>query len=52
MAHPSPWNLAVLTIADLALVVRALLEERVLGGDERYRTYCARVAWHLVPGVF
>ena len=52
MAHPSPWNLAVLTIADLALVVRALLEERVLGDDERYRTYCTRVAWHLVPGVF
>lgn len=52
MAHPSAWNAAVLTIADLALVLRALLEERVLSDDERYRTYCARVSWHLVPGVF
>jgi protein-S-isoprenylcysteine O-methyltransferase Ste14 len=52
MAHPSAWNAAVLTVADLALVVRALLEERVLGDDERYRTYCTRVTWHLVPGVF
>jgi protein-S-isoprenylcysteine O-methyltransferase Ste14 len=52
MAHPSPWNVAVLTIADLALVVRALLEERVLGGDERYREYCGRVRWHLIPKVF
>jgi len=52
MAHPSAWNVALLTIADVALVLRALLEERVLGADERYRTYCARVSWHLVPGVF
>jgi protein-S-isoprenylcysteine O-methyltransferase Ste14 len=52
MAHPSPWNAAVLIAADFALVFRALLEERVLGGDERYRTYCARVGWHLLPGVF
>ena len=36
----------------MALVVRALLEERVLIQDERYRAYCARVGWHLMPGVF
>jgi protein-S-isoprenylcysteine O-methyltransferase Ste14 len=52
LAHPSAWNAAVLMIADAALVVRALLEERVLGRDERYQAYCARVGWHLVPGVF
>lgn len=51
-AHPTAWNIAVIVIADAALVVRALLEERVLSHDERYRTYCARVAWHLIPGVF
>ena len=52
VAHPSPWNAAVLLIADSALVVRALIEERVLSGDETYRAYCRRVGWHLVPGVF
>jgi protein-S-isoprenylcysteine O-methyltransferase Ste14 len=52
MAHPSAWNAAVLTIADVTLVLRALLEERLLGKDERYQAYCARVRWHLLPGVF
>jgi len=52
MAHPSMWNIAIFLIADGALVVRALLEERILGGDERYQAYCSRVGWHLVPGVF
>jgi protein-S-isoprenylcysteine O-methyltransferase Ste14 len=52
VAHPGTWNIAVLTIADGALIVRALLEERVLSKDAHYRAYCRRVAWHLVPGVF
>ncbi len=52
LAHPTPWNAAVLVVADSALVIRALVEERVLKGDEKYRSYCQRVAWHLVPGVF
>jgi protein-S-isoprenylcysteine O-methyltransferase Ste14 len=52
VAHPSPWNVAVLVAADGALVLRALLEERVLSADEVYRTYCQRVGWHLIPGVF
>ena len=51
-AHPSTWNIAVLAIADGALIVRALMEERVLAHDARYRAYCMRVAWHLIPGVF
>jgi protein-S-isoprenylcysteine O-methyltransferase Ste14 len=51
-AHPSPWNLTIVLIADGALIVRALFEERVLGRDEQYRQYCQRVGWHLVPGVF
>ncbi|MBM3770776.1 MAG: hypothetical protein FJW27_05710 [Acidimicrobiia bacterium] len=50
-AHPTAWNIAVIVIADSALVFRALLEERVLTQDERYREYCAKVGWHLVPGV-
>jgi hypothetical protein len=42
----------VLIVADSALVVRALIEERVLGADVEYQSYCRRVGWHLVPGVF
>ena len=51
-AHPSPLNVVTLIVADTALVVRALLEERVLVADAQYRAYCGRVAWHLVPGLF
>jgi protein-S-isoprenylcysteine O-methyltransferase Ste14 len=51
-AHPDPYNIVLAVVADTALIVRALLEERVLGRDERYRIYCRRVGWHLVPGLF
>lgn len=52
LAHPSAWNVAILVVADTALIVRALYEERILVRDEQYREYCSRVGWHLVPGVF
>jgi protein-S-isoprenylcysteine O-methyltransferase Ste14 len=52
LAHPAPWNLSILLVADTALIVRALMEERVLSSDASYRQYCERVGWHLVPGVF
>jgi protein-S-isoprenylcysteine O-methyltransferase Ste14 len=52
LAYPSLWNVSIVLAGDLALVVRALLEERVLTRDPRYRRYCTQVNWHLVPGVF
>lgn len=52
IAHPRWWNVIVLATADTALVVRALIEERVLNRDTEYQAYCQRVGWHLVPGVF
>jgi protein-S-isoprenylcysteine O-methyltransferase Ste14 len=52
IAHPLAWNAIVLAIADVALVLRALREERVLRADREYENYCQRVAWHVVPGVF
>jgi protein-S-isoprenylcysteine O-methyltransferase Ste14 len=52
IAHPRLWNVVVLATADTALVVRALIEERVLNRDAEYQAYCERVGWHLVPGVF
>jgi protein-S-isoprenylcysteine O-methyltransferase Ste14 len=51
-AHPSMRNLVIMLAADGALIIRALFEERVLLKDDRYRDYCGRVSWHLVPGVF
>ena len=51
-AHPQPLNILIVVCSDAALIVRALFEERVLEHDERYRAYCGRVGWHLVPGVF
>lgn len=52
MANPSPWNAVILVAADTALVLRALMEERVLKNDAVYQGYCQRVGWHLVPGLF
>ena len=52
MAHPSPWNAGIILLADTALILRALMEERVLQTDAVYQQYCRRVEWHLVPGVF
>jgi len=52
LASPTPWNLAVLFFSDIALIVRAMMEERVLSADVEYQGYCRRVGWHLVPGVF
>ncbi len=52
IAHPRPLNWAILLIGDSALVIRALLEERVLSRDAGYQAYCRRVGWPLVPGLF
>lgn len=51
-AHATIWNVAVLAVTDVALVLRALHEERLLKADDSYQAYCGRVGWHLVPGVF
>jgi protein-S-isoprenylcysteine O-methyltransferase Ste14 len=52
LADPIPWNATVILVADTALILRALMEERVLSNDVAYQGYCQRVGWHLVPGVF
>src|SRR5262245_49535772 len=52
VAEPTVLNLFVVAIADTALIARALLEERVLSMDAEYQSYCQRVSWHLVPGLF
>jgi len=52
VANPNPLNLAIILVADSALIARALIEERVLRLDAAYEAYCQRVGWHLVPGLF
>jgi hypothetical protein len=52
VAYPSLWNALIVTAGDVALVLRALAEERVLSADREYQVYCHRVSWRLVPGVF
>ena len=52
VAHATVWNLAILLAADLALLVRAVQEERTLALDPIYVGYQERVRWRVFPGVF
>jgi protein-S-isoprenylcysteine O-methyltransferase Ste14 len=51
-AHATVWNLALLLVADLTLMIRAIQEERTLALDPSYVAYQGRVRWRVVPGVF
>ena len=51
-ANPTPWNIALLLTADIALLARAVCEEHTLARDEAYRSYQSRVRWRVVPGFF
>jgi protein-S-isoprenylcysteine O-methyltransferase Ste14 len=51
-ANPTLWNLAVLVVADLGLLARAVCEEGTLARDPEYVAYQARVRWRVVPGLF
>jgi len=51
-ANPADWNLFILAAADLALMMRAVREERTLAQDPAYREYMQRVRWRIVPGLF
>jgi protein-S-isoprenylcysteine O-methyltransferase Ste14 len=52
LANPNAWNILVILVTVSALVVRALMEEKILQSDAAYQVYCRKVGWHLVPGVF
>jgi protein-S-isoprenylcysteine O-methyltransferase Ste14 len=51
-ANPTMWNALLLVTADVALLARAVCEERTLARDEAYRQYQQVVRWRVVPGVF
>ena len=52
IANPISWNFAILAVADVALLLRAIREERTLAGDAAYRKYMQCVRWRIVPGLF
>lgn len=52
IANPADWNLLILAAADIALVLRAICEERTLAKDAAYRAYMQRVRWRIIPGIF
>ncbi len=52
LANPTAWNIALLVTADVALLARAVCEERTLARDQSYRAYQTRVRWRVVPGLF
>jgi protein-S-isoprenylcysteine O-methyltransferase Ste14 len=52
IANPIDWNVAILAVADAALLMRAVREERTLRADPAYVSYMERVRWRVVPGVF
>jgi protein-S-isoprenylcysteine O-methyltransferase Ste14 len=51
-ANGTIWNLLTFVGADVALLVRAVYEERVLARDAAYREYQQQVRWRVVPGLF
>lgn len=51
-ANPSGWNITLLVISDIALLRRAVYEERTLAKDPQYRDYMQRVRWRIVPALF
>jgi protein-S-isoprenylcysteine O-methyltransferase Ste14 len=52
VANPADWNLVVLAGTDVALMLRAICEERTLAADPSYRDYMQQVRWRVVPGLF
>jgi protein-S-isoprenylcysteine O-methyltransferase Ste14 len=51
-ANPTAANFTLLVAADVALMMRAVCEERTLARDSAYREYQHRVRWRVLPGVF
>ena len=49
MANTVRWNLLLLAAADIALMMRAVREERTLALDESYRDYMQQVRWRILP---
>jgi len=51
-ANPALWNVLTLVATDIALMARAVCEERTLALDPAYRAYQQKIRWRVLPGVF
>ena len=51
-ANPTMWNVLTLVGADVALMARAVCEERTLALDPAYREYQQHTRWRVLPGIF
>ncbi len=51
-ANPIAWNVAMILVSDVALLRRAVFEERTLANDPEYLGYMQRVRWRILPAVF
>jgi len=51
-SNPIPWNISLLATTDIALLLRAICEEKTLAQDDEYRAYQSRVRWRVLPGIF
>jgi protein-S-isoprenylcysteine O-methyltransferase Ste14 len=51
-SNPTAWNITLLVTTDLALLLRAVCEEKTLALDAEYRTYQTKVRWRVLPGIF
>ena len=52
LAHPTPWNAAVLLAQFAAQAWRITFEERELGADGQYQEYRQRVRYRVLPGIW
>ena len=53
LALGSYWGLVPAVLTILGFAWRLVDEEKMLAQDlPGYREYCARVRWHLIPGIF
>jgi protein-S-isoprenylcysteine O-methyltransferase Ste14 len=51
-SNPVAWNVSLLVTTDIALLLRAICEEKTLAQDPEYRAYQDRVRWRVLPGIF
>jgi protein-S-isoprenylcysteine O-methyltransferase Ste14 len=52
MTYPTPRNIALLIITLPCMIWRIGLEERLLGEDPEYRSYCESTHYRLIPFVY
>jgi protein-S-isoprenylcysteine O-methyltransferase Ste14 len=52
LAGPVWWNIVLFTVIWTLYLWRIHIEERLLGRNDDYRTFCSRTRYRLIPGVY